>query len=92
MTIDVRHEVEHQRFVAIVDGVEAVLDYEEGAGILRITHTVVPPAIGGRGIAGELVRAALDHARADSLKVIPDCSYAAAFIRRHTQYADLLAG
>jgi predicted GNAT family acetyltransferase len=34
----------------------------------------------------------LDHARADSLKVIPDCSYAAAFIRRHTQYADLLAG
>ena len=37
------------------------------------------------------MRTALEYARAESLKVEPACSYAAAFMERHPQYADLLA-
>ncbi|MEO6264281.1 MAG: GNAT family N-acetyltransferase [Luteimonas sp.] len=89
--IDVRHDPEHQRFAADVDGVEAHLDYQLRADAIRITHTDVPAAISGRGIGGELMRVALDHARAAGLKVTPACSYARTYFDRHPQYADLLA-
>lgn len=78
------------RFELLVDGHVAVLEYRLEEGGMVITHTGVPDAIGGRGIAAVLTRAALEHARAQGLKVIPACTYAAAFIRRHGEYADLL--
>jgi len=89
--IVVQHDPDHQRFVATVDGVEAQLDYERSSDVIRITHTGVPPAIGGRGVAGELMRTVLEFARVERLKVVPSCSYAATYLKRHPQYADLLA-
>ena len=58
---------------------------------MTITHTIVPAAIGGRGIAGQLVQAALDHARSAGLKVAPECSYADDWMRTHPEYEDLRA-
>jgi predicted GNAT family acetyltransferase len=87
---DVVLDAANHRFELGVDGHLAVLEYQLDDGGMVITHTGVPEAIGGRGIAGVLTRAALDHARAQGLKVIPACAYAAAFIRRHGEYADLL--
>ncbi len=87
----VRHDAARQRFVAMLDGVEAELDYEQRGQVLSLTHTGVPSAIGGRGIGGELVRSALDYARSKGLKVVPSCGYAAAYIERHPEYADLVA-
>jgi predicted GNAT family acetyltransferase len=54
-------------------------------------HTYVPPSLEGRGIAGALVRAALEHARTAGWRVQPACSYVAAYMRRHPETADLLA-
>ncbi|MGV8941370.1 MAG: GNAT family N-acetyltransferase [Lysobacter sp.] len=88
--IDVQHQPERHRFVAAVDGAEGVLDYVREGDIMAITHTEVPAAIGGRGIAGQLVKAAFDHARGVGWKVRPDCSYAAAWAGRHPEYASLL--
>ncbi|MEJ1974628.1 MAG: GNAT family N-acetyltransferase [Lacunisphaera sp.] len=45
----------------------------------------------GRGIAEQLVRVALDDARAAGRKVVPACSYVAVFIKRHREYQELLA-
>ncbi len=89
--LQVQHDPHTQRFLAFMDGVQAELDYERSAGILRLTHTGVPSAIGGRGVAAELVRTALEHARAEGLKVVPACSYVAGYITRHPEYEDLLA-
>jgi predicted GNAT family acetyltransferase len=90
--IQVKHDPDSHRFLASVDGVQAELDYESAAGVMRLTHTGVPSAIGGRGVAAELVRTALEHARAEGLKVVPACSYVAAYIKRHPEYEDLMAG
>ena len=87
----VQHQPENERFVVTADGVEAELDYRIEDGVISLTHTGVPEAIGGRGIAGDLVRAAFEFARAEGLKVRPLCSYAEAWSRRHAEYADLLA-
>ncbi|KRG42800.1 acetyltransferase [Stenotrophomonas pictorum JCM 9942] len=86
---DVVLDAANHRFELLVDGHVAVLEYRLEEGGMVITHTGVPEAIGGRGIAGTLTRAALDHARAQGWKVIPACTYAAAFMRRHGEYADL---
>lgn len=89
--IEIVHHAIPGRFATEVDGEQAHLDYEMAEGVMHITHTVVPEAIGGRGIAGRLVRAALEQARNEGWKVKPVCSYAEAWIGRHPEYADLLA-
>ncbi|GAB2501586.1 GNAT family N-acetyltransferase [Pseudoxanthomonas sangjuensis] len=86
----IRHRPEQGRFTTEVDGHEAELVYRMRNGRMVIEHTGVPEAIGGRGIAAALVKAALEHARADGLKVAAPCSYAALYIRRHPEYESLL--
>lgn len=88
-TSTIRHDARAQRFATTVDGVEGHVDYTLDGDALTITHTRVPDAIGGRGIAGELVRAAYEHAHAHELKVVPQCSYAAEWLRRNPQFASL---
>ncbi len=86
----IQHDRKRARFQVSVESHQAHLEYREDNGRLVITHTEVPPAIGGKGIAAALVVAALEYARAGSMKVVPACEYAAMFMRRHGEYADLL--
>jgi predicted GNAT family acetyltransferase len=90
-TVAVVHNAAQHRFEATVDGCLCVTDYLLRDGTMWMTHTVVPPAVGGRGIAAALVRVALEHARAQGWKVVPSCSYVATYMRRHPQTLDLLA-
>lgn len=87
---EVRHAPEQQRFVVELEGQQAVLDYRLQADVMAIVHTGVPEAIAGRGVAGALTAAALAAARAHGWQVSPECSYAAAYLRRHPEYQDLL--
>lgn len=87
---EVRHDAAARRFATTVDGVDAFVDYERRGDAMVITHTRVPEAIGGRGVAGQLVRAAFDEARAQGWTVQPACSYAAAWAERHPEVSDLL--
>ena len=88
--IDIRHNADAQRFEAFVDGKLCRADYRMHDGVMRLVHTEVPYAYEGRGIAGQLVAAALVHARAHGLKVVPACSYVHAYMRRHPETHDLL--
>ena len=83
--LDIRHAPDRGRFHADVEGHACVLDYALAEGRMVIRHTGVPQAVGGRGIAGALVGAALDWARDARLRVVPECSYAAG-----VEYADLV--
>lgn len=87
----VRHDPAGHRFVLEADGHQAVASYRLLGDRMTIDHTLVPQAIGGRGLAGRLVQAAFDHARAEGWKVVPECSYARTWLERHPGYADLLA-
>ena len=85
------HEPDRDRFSVSIEGQVAVVEYTLDGGVMTITHTLVPPPLEGRGIASALVRAALDHARAQGLKVHPACSYTDAWMRRHPDYDTLRA-
>jgi predicted GNAT family acetyltransferase len=94
--MDVIHDADAHRFHLDVEGHRGELDYtlrESGLreDVMTITHTGVPPAIGGRGVAAELTRVALETARREGWTVVPACSYASAFIRRHPEFSDLVA-
>ena len=91
MTLTIEHLPQHHCFQAVVDGQRCVVDYRLSGSLLTITHTFVPPAVEGRGIAAQLTQAVLDHARAQQLKVAPMCSYARAYMRRRPETLDLLA-
>jgi predicted GNAT family acetyltransferase len=90
MDIRVTHDPAASRFEALVDGHRCACQYRVYGKVMMLTHTGVPHALRGRGIAAALVQAALDHARARGLKVRPDCSYAEAYMQRHPQTLDLL--
>ncbi len=89
MPTPVTHRPDQHRFEAIVDGHAGRLEYALTGSLMTICHTEVDPALGGRGVAGALVRAALDHARANGLKVEPHCTYAASYMQRHPESLSL---
>jgi predicted GNAT family acetyltransferase len=91
MTVHVQHNESRQRFEATVDGHLCVADYALRGGVMWMPHTEVPPAVGGRGIAAELVRAALAWAEEKGYRVQPSCSYVAAYMRRNPETLKLLA-
>ena len=85
----VRHDAERRRFETTVNGHDCEIDYRLSGKVMTITHTGVPTPVGGRGIAAELTRFALETARANGWQVVPACSYAAAYMQRHPEYDDL---
>ena len=91
MNIEIVHEPAARRFVAVVEAQECVVDYQLSGNTMTITHTNVPASLGGRGIASQLARFALDEARAKGWKVVPACSYVEAWIEKHPEYRDVLA-
>lgn len=84
------HNAARSRFELNLDGHRCELNYRLDGNTLRIHHTGVAPALEGRGLASRLVQAAVDHARAQQLKIIPMCSYVSAWLRRHPEHADLI--
>lgn len=86
----VGHDPSARRFTLWFDGHEAGLDYQLQGGWMVITHTGVPSAIEGRGVASQLTRAAFEHARGQGWKVRPACTYAASWTKRHPEYQSLL--
>ena len=92
MSRSIEHNAAQQRFQWLEEGQLCVLDYELVDGVMIITHTGVPAAVGGRGIAAALAKNALDTARESGWKVRPVCSYVVAYMKRQRgAYDDLLS-
>lgn len=79
----VTDDAAHSRFLVDEDGAEAELVYRRNGQRLVLVHTGVPDEIGGRGIGGQLVRAAIERARDEGLTLVPVCPYAARWLRDH---------
>ena len=75
------------RFELEVDGHLAELVYRLDGQRLILVHTGVPDELGGRGLGGVLVRAAVDRAAAESLTIRPDCPFARSWLEKHPDEA-----
>jgi uncharacterized protein len=90
--LEVIHNPAEHRFEVWVDNALSKLDYLRDGNTIVMTHVGVPQELRGAGIAGRLTQFALEYAGAESLRVIPMCSYVAAYLRKHPQYQKLVKG
>ena len=82
---DVRDDHDGSRFVLEEDGSTAELIYRAEPGRIILIHTEVPNALGGRGIGGRLVRAAVARAQAEQLAIVPWCPFARKWLTDHPE-------
>ena len=77
------------RYELDINGSTAFANYRLAPGKVIITHTETPPALRGRGIASRLVQGALEHIRADGLKVVAGCGFVVDYLDKHPEFADI---
>ena len=82
--------VGRSRFELVEQGLTAFADYRREPGRLIIPHVEAPPALRGAGTAGRLMKGVAEQARSAGETIVPLCGYAAAWLRRHPEYEDLV--
>lgn len=90
MPDDVKDNPAEGRFELSVGGHVAASYYKKTPGVITFIHTEVPQALGGQGIGTRLIRGALEAVRRDGLRVVPQCPFVAAFIRKNPEFNDLV--
>jgi predicted GNAT family acetyltransferase len=89
----VTDEPARRRFEILVDDALAgFTTYHLRGEVLVFTHTEVDARYQGKGTGSALIRGTLDELRRRGDRVEPRCPFMAAFIDRHPEYADLVAG
>ncbi|NLU63490.1 N-acetyltransferase [Rhodococcus sp. HNM0563] len=86
--ISVSHNPQRSRY-EILDGDTVVghADYRDGEGTRRVfVHTEVDENYGGLGLAGRLVKFALDDVAAHDGRIVPVCPYVARYVAEHHEY------
>ena len=78
---------DENRLVLEAKGEVAELIYKQEGNHLIIVHTGVPDALGGMGIGGRLVMAAVEKAAAEGLVVEAWCPFARKWLRTHPEVA-----
>ena len=92
MEITVADHPEAARYELTVDGERVgFVTYRQSPGVITFLHAEVDPSQERRGLGAQLVRGALDDARARGLAVRPVCPFVQWFIETHESYRDLLA-
>ena len=64
---------------------------QENDSTVCLDHTFVDDSLRGQGVAGKLVKEVVDYAQKNGKKIRPQCSYAADWFNKHSEYADLVA-
>lgn len=76
------------RFEITIDGHTGFLAYHvDSDGRLVLDHTEVPEELGGQGVGGKLVRAAVDRAESQGEVLVPVCPFAKSWIDKHPDEA-----
>ena len=82
---------EHSRYQLTYGGKRAgYATYRRTPGRVVFDHTVIDPAYGGKGLGSKLVKHILDDAVSRGERIVPECSFVAAFARKHHDYDSLV--
>lgn len=61
-----------------------------GSNVIIIDHTEVSDTLRGKNVGRQLVAAAVDYARKNSIQILPLCPFAKSVFARVQEYADVL--
>jgi uncharacterized protein len=90
--LQVVHNPTEKRFEVRLGEQIAMTEYMLAGRNIIFTHTEVPPAFEGRGIANKLAHTALEYARTEALKVQALCPFIALYVRKHPEYQSITWG
>ncbi len=90
MDVMIENNKEQNRFQAKVGNSSAFLEYELTEGTIVLLHTEVPKELEGKGLGSKVVKAALEYAERQDLKVIPTCPFVSRYIEKHDVYEKLV--
>jgi uncharacterized protein len=79
------------RFELVEGGLTAFANYHRNGTQVIVSHVEAPPPLRGRGTAARLMDGIVTIARTEGLKIVPLCSYATLWFRRHPDRSDVLA-
>jgi uncharacterized protein len=89
--IEVADAPGRNRYELSIDGdVVGYTAYHARPGLVAFVHTEVDEQFQGRGVGDQLIRYALEDARARGLAVLPFCPFVKAFIERHREFEALV--
>ncbi|NEA32751.1 GNAT family N-acetyltransferase [Streptomyces sp. SID13031] len=66
------------------------VDYKLAGEVISFRHAETLPEYQGQGVASKIARKSLDDARDAGLRIRPACPYYQDFLKKHTEYADLV--
>lgn len=90
-TPDFVHDPDRKRFEILLNGeVIGSSYYRPETGRRVFTHTEVDPEYQGQGLAGQLIKVALDETKAEGLRVVPQCPAVAKYASKHPEYDDII--
>lgn len=90
--VEVHHNPDAKRFEVRLGNEVAMIEYMRAGSNIIYTHTEVPPAFEGRGIANALAHTAMEYAKTEGLKVQALCPFVAAYVRKHPEYHGITWG
>ena len=88
---EVIHDQNGSRFYFTQNGKECYLRYEHtDKETIVIITTYVPNEFRGKGLASILAKRALEYAKENNLKVIPQCGFIRTYVERNREYLPLI--
>lgn len=90
MDYKIKHNPRRNRFEITHEGMTGYVEYNPFDGGIDIFQTLVPPSLRGKGVGQALMKAVLEFARKNNLRVIPSCSFAEVYMQRHPNEMELM--
>lgn len=87
----VKHNTEETRFeIWVGDEMAGFTQYRPRPELRAFMHTEVKDEFGGRGLAMQVIRQALDSTKADGLALLPYCPAVRKFLTKNPEYIEMV--
>ncbi|MEZ5106178.1 MAG: GNAT family N-acetyltransferase [Draconibacterium sp.] len=73
-----------------IDGFIPRIAYVKSGNKIYLTHTEVPPELGGKGIGKALVEMVLEDIRQKGMLLVPLCPFVVKYLKRHPEWEFLV--
>jgi len=85
------HNENENKYEYHIDGHIAYITYDDQNGNMHLTHTIVPDALAGKGLARTLLEDVLEVIKKDGKKAVAQCSYIVKYQEKHPEASDIFA-
>lgn len=91
MSYTLIHNAQECKYEYHIDGHVAYITYDDQMGDIHLTHTIVPDALAGKGLAKILLEAVLKQLQRDNKKAVAKCSYIVNYLDKHPEASAMFA-